>query len=480
MADGFARASGRIAAVSTTSGPAVANIACAMGQGTTDTSPILVIASTPRSELVGRNRGGLHDLNDSLEIARAVCRYHEHCSSPDQVSQMLAGLISKLREGRPGTAYLQIPSDVMGAPFNGEICTLDKPARLAPEPTGIAQAVELLKRSKRPLIVAGTGCVISEAGEEIRQLAERLGAVVSTTVLGRGIIPGDHPNVIHIDGASLTAVGEIFRKADVVLAIGTMFKEEDTCGWQIEMGEQLIHVDIDPEEFGRSYKAEVYIRADARAACEAINAALPSIEPADSAWAAEAKAKQEESVESRRSSQGRDLQFAESFRKILPREALFFTDRCNIGYWFFRCLPSYRERSFHYPMGYGGLGGTLPQAIGAKIARPDARVVALLGDGGMQFSMTDLAVAVQESLKLTIIVSNNHSYGAIKAGLGRNYPGVSLGTDLSGPDYEYIAKAYGIPYIKVCEREGFLKAFADEVENDRLVMIEFDNDIADP
>ena len=480
MADGYARSSGRIAAVSLTSGPAVGNITTALGQATTDTSPVLVIASTPRAELVGKNRYGLHDLNDALDLARVVSRYAEHAASVEEISPKLAGLIQKLRSERPGGAFLQVPTDVLADQAEVEIQHAAAQPRRAPSAQEVNQAAILLRQAERPLIIAGTGALLSGAGDQVKQLAEQLGAVVSTTILSRGLIPCDLPYVIFPDGASPSEIDEVYARADVVLALGTMFKQEDTANWNFRFTGKLIHIDIDPAEFGRSYPVDLAIWSDARAACEAILSALARPHPAGPEWAAYAQTRQQARFQSRRERQGTDLAFAEAFRQAVPRDVMVFADRCNIGYWAFRCLPFFEPRTFHYPLGYGGLGGSLPQAIGAKIACPDRRILSVIGDGGIQFTLSELAVAVQERTPVTIVVSNNHCYGAIRAGMTRNFGGLDFGTEVLSPDYGKIAEAYGIPFLRTADRSQFLELLSGELARPRLCMIEFINDLVDP
>ena len=480
MADGFARASGRIAAVSLTSGPAVANMMASLGQATTDTSPVLVVASTPNSALLGKNRFGLHDLNNSLDLARVTARYIEHAAGIDEISPKLVHLIRKLRYARPGGAYLQVPTDVLTTRAEVEIHCVPDQTYPKPSAKAVDEAVILLRRAERPLIIAGTGALLSDAGHQIRLLAEQLGAVVSTTILARGILSCDLPYVIFPDGATSTQVDEVYSKADVILAIGTMFKQEDTANWSFRFNGKLIHVDIDPSEFGRSYPADIAIHSDARTACEIILADLHRNQPANQAWVTYARGQQQARILKRYEYSGADMEFAMAFRQIVPRDVMMFADRCNIGYWAFRCLPFYEPRTFHYPLGYGGLGGALPQAIGAKLACPERRILCVIGDGGIQFTLSELAVAVQERTPVTIVVSNNQCYGAIKAGMARNYNGLDFGTKLLNPDFGKISEAYGIPFLHTANRSQFLELVANELAYPRLSLIEFVNDICDP
>ena len=479
MADGYARASGRMAAVTTTSGPGVANVTAALGQATTDNVPMVVISSGPSAALIGRNRGGLHDLNDAIELAQPACRYVAHADAVEEISPKLAQLIRNLRCMRPGGAFIQVPTNILGASADVTICSSDG-QRPAPDMKTVAVAAELLQTARRPLIIAGYGALLAGAGPAIQVLAERLDAVVATTTLARGLL-GEQSWVVFDDGAVPSVLTKIFAEADVTLAVGTMFRQEDTAGWQTIPTGRLIHIDIDAAEFDRTYPTDVSIHADARLAAEAMVAALPASTPATEAtWRQHAAGLQHERLEARRSEPA--MQFTEALRKVIPGDTIVFADRCNIGYWMYRAAAAYEPRTFNYPMGYGGLGSALPQGIGARLACPERRILSIIGDGGMQFTLPELAVAVQEQTPFTLLISNNQAYGAIQAGLGRNFADVdpSFGTALSGPDYGLIAKSYGIDYVRTESETELLRILPELLQNDQLNIIEFRNAIPDP
>ena len=404
MADGYARASGRIGVVTVTSGPAVANLAAAMGGATTDNSRVLAIASTVRSDLIGKNRGALHDCGESLEIMRPVCRYVHRCESVEEIPTAITELLHKLRSGRAGGAYCEIPCDILDSTAELEVQAPKPCERTKPDGDLIAAAVRLLREAQRPVIWAGCGATISGADREVKLLAEKLGAIVISTTLGRGILPADHPNAVTPDGGLHAQVNEVVGQADVVLAVGTMFKHEDTAGWSTRMGDRLIHIDMDPAELGRSYPVELGIAADAKAALAAILDQLPFRAPADPTWVARGKKAEAERLNARRAKCPTEMRVLDILRAAVPREGILCCDRCSLGYWAWRCMAIYEPRTFQYPLGYGGLGGALPQALGAKLACPDKAVVCVIGDGGLQLTGTELAVAVQEHIPVTIVL----------------------------------------------------------------------------
>jgi thiamine pyrophosphate-dependent acetolactate synthase large subunit-like protein len=480
MADGYARASGRVGVVTSTSGPAVANLACALGGATTDTSPVLVVASTIRSDLLGKNRGGLHDCGDALELMRPVCRHVRRCTSVEQIPVALADLIHLLGSGRPGAAFCDIPCDILASEAHVQVAPPRPLERLQPDPSAVEDAARLLACAERPLIIAGTGATVSQAGDELAELSRRLGALVAPTSLGRGILPADDPHVMSRDGATLTEVDEVISQADVVLAVGTMFKQEDTADWALRPGGKMIHVDIDPAEIGRSYQVDVGMVADAKAALAALLEALPERAPADPAWLARGKAAEARRLARRRAQAPVEMRALDIVRAALPRDGIGFFDRCSLGYWAFRCMRAFAPRTFHYPMGYGGLGGALPQAIGARLARPDRPVLCVIGDGGLQFTATELAVAVQESVAVTIVVCNNNAYGAIQANQERNFAGRIFGCALTNPDFQTLASAYGIPAVRTPDLESFETALRRAIRSETLNLIELTVPLMDP
>ena len=480
MADGYARVSGQVGVVTTTSGPAVANLACALGQATTDNSPVLAISSTPAAELVGKNRGGLHDLGESIDLMRPVCRHVRRCLRVEDIAPTIYELVGLLKTSRPGGAYCEIPADVLAATGPVDLTFPGEPEPPQADSSKLDEAAEMLSRAERPLIWAGTGCVLSDAGEALVRLAEQRGAIVLTTTLARGVVPGHANFAMLADGVLHTEVNDVVADADVVLAVGTMFKQEDTADWKTRINGSLIHIDIDPEEINRSYRADLGIVSDARNALEGLTARLGKSKSARSDWIDRAKTAERAHLTRRREQSPEEMQILDILGKESGDQAILVCDRCNLGYWAYRVLPRQHARTLLYPMGYGGLGGALPQAIGAKIARPEAQVVCVIGDGGFQFTGPELAVAVQENVPITIILCNNRAYGAIRSGQDRNYEGRRFGIDLWNPDFVRLFDAYGIAAQQADTPQAFEGALRDAMDSNETRMIELTVDMADP
>lgn len=480
MADGYARASGRVGVVITTSGPAVANLACAMGQATTDTSPVLAIASAVSSELIGKRRGGLHDCGDAADIMRPVCRHVRRCNRVEDIPRVLQELFHLLRAGRPGGAFCEVPCDVLDTVGEMEILSPLNVEHTRPQKQSVTAAAELLAQAQRPLLWVGTGATVSGAGSEIAELAGRIGAIIVHTSLGRGLVRSDHPQVVSNDGALLTEVSETIADADVVLAVGTMFKQEDTAAWQTRFGNKLIHIDIDAEEIGRSYDVEIGIVADAKATLSALLEVLPNRVPAPVEWIDRGKQAEASRLAQRRRQSPTEMKALDILRDAVVGDGILVCDRCNLGYWMYRCGPAHAPRTFQYPMGYGGLGGALPQAIGAKLGCPDKTVVCVIGDGGFQFTSTELATAVQENVPIVIVLCNNGRYGAIRAAQDRHYAGRRFAVELTNPDFQMLAAAHGVSASRCDNLDEFETQLNAAIASNKLRLIEITVDLADP
>lgn len=480
MADGYARASGGVGVVIATSGPAVANLACAMGQATTDTSPLLAVTSAVSSHLIGKRRGGIHDCGDASDIMRAVCRHVRRCRSLGEIPLVLRELMHILRTERPGAAFCEIPCDVLDAQGEVEILPPLKVSHTEPDMEKVAKAARLLAGAKRPILWVGTGATASGAGSEVIELAERLGAIIIHTTLGRGLVSSEHPQVVSLDGALMTEVNDVIAEADVVLAVGSMFKQEDTANWHTKFGDKLIHIDIDGEEIGRSYAADVAVVADAKTALHAILSLLRRTKPSSKEWIARGKHAERTRLEQRRRLCPLEMQALDILRAAVPADGILVCDRCSLGYWMYRCGAVYQPRSFQYPMGYGALGGALPQAIGAKLACPQKPVVCVIGDGGFQFTSAELATAVQEKVPFVIVLCNNGRYGAIRAAQDRNFGGRHFAVDLVNPDFQILASAHGIPAARCSDLESFARQLNAAVAANELRLIELTVDLADP
>jgi acetolactate synthase-1/2/3 large subunit len=470
MADGYARVSGEIGICFTITGPGLTNIVSAMGQAAGDSVPLLVISSENRRGEIGTGRGFLHELRDQLAIARQVAGHAERILDPADLLPALERVFREARSGRPQPAYLEIPRDVLTldashlpapAPFPLPIPRLPPPALLA-------EAARRLAASQRPVILAGGGA--QRAANEVRCLAERLGAPVVMTINGRGLLPPGHPLAVPMS-PSLAPVRALVAAADAVLAIGTEFGQTDYDMYAVSDFPQppgLIRIDIDADQLVRNVRPEVGLLGDARATLGAL-LDLDLGKAGAARGVAEAGAAREVAFAALTPAYQREVRFLEAIHATLP-EAIIVGDSTqavyagNLGY------ASPRPGAwFNSSSGYGTLGYALPASTGAGLAAPDRPIVCLAGDGGLQFTLGELAVPRDVGAWSAILVWNNRGYGEIKTSM----IAVDIepeGVDVGPPEFEPLARAYGYDY-RCVDSIASLEAALREFGSKRQVVV---------
>jgi 5-guanidino-2-oxopentanoate decarboxylase len=452
-ADGFARLSGRPAAAFVISGPGLTNIMTAVAQAYSDSIPLLVVASAPVRASFAKQWGVLHELRDQAALAAGVFGIARSAHSAEDVRDHLRLCLASLRTGRPRPAYLEIPLDVLAQPTALEACRFEA-APPAPEagPEQIAAAVRLLAQSARPLIIAGGGA--RHAGAELRRLVETLDCPLVSTAAGKGVLAESHPANF---GCSLPyrPIQQLIADADVVLAVGSELGETDVYfTTRLPLGGLLIRIDIDPVKLADQYGADVCLWSDARAALHAINQALAGRAPdakAHAGWrtalggAEKFRAEIDSALDAKARAQGSALR---AIKSALPRDGVVFSDMTQIAYFGNYAYPVENPGQWFHPSGYGTLGFALPAALGAKISSPARAVMALAGDFGLQFTLSELMTAVEAGVSLPIVVWNNAALGQIRDDMvAAGIP--QLGVIGRNPDFLALAQACGAEAYRV-------------------------------
>jgi acetolactate synthase-1/2/3 large subunit len=476
MADGHARAGGGPAACFVITGPGVTNIATAMGQAYSDSVPMLVISSVGESGALGRGEGRLHELADQSALAAGVAAFSQTIRRPSELPAALARACGQFAAARPRPVHLEIPLDVLEMPAPDPTPQPATPGRPRPEPEAVARAAALLRAAERPFVVFGGGSV--DAAGEALALVDRLGAMAALTIAAKGVLPAGHSLSL---GSRLpqAPVLDALRDADVVLAVGTELSETDSLlfSQRLEIRGQVIRVDIDREQLQRNVPAAVTIHADAALATKGLCEVLADHAPDTPAVARRVAALRAAS----------DASLPEAYRvhgRLFDRMAADHPDLILVGdstrpiYGGNLTYDAARPRCyFNSSTGYGTLGYGLPAAIGARLARPDQPVAAVVGDGGLLFSIAELATAVELELALPIVLWNNRGYGEIRRCMEeRNV--APTGVDLYTPDFQTLARGFGC----LAERPETLDELAAALRRafaaDRPTLIELDEEIA--
>lgn len=475
MADGYARVTGKPGVCFIITGPGMTNIATAMAQAYADSIPMLVISSVNARRELGSGDGRLHELPSQRDVFAGLTAFSHTLLDADDLPQVLARAFAVFEGARPRPVHIEIPLDVIVAPVHDPLAApAALPAKPAPDAAALAAAADLLAGARRPLILAGGGAV--HAAAELRELAERLHAPVALTINAKGLLPAGHPLLIG-STQSLPETRAMVRDADVVLAVGTELGETDydvTFDGGFAIDGQLIRIDIDAQQLMRNRRADLAIAGDAQRALGALSTRLherPASAP-QAAWGAARVAAVRAAIASGHDAPTRaQARLIETIVAALPGVIVAgdSTSPVYVGN-FVHDAPAPRTW-FNSSTGYGTLGYGLPAAIGAKLAARERPVVCLIGDGGLQFTLPELASAVEAGVPVIVIVWNNHGYGEIrKYMVARDI--TPVGVDPYTPDFLALARGFGCAACAVATPDALARALRDAASRTRPTVIE--------
>lgn len=470
MADGYTRVTGKPGVCLFVTGPGVLNAMTPIAQAWHDSIPMLVLAATTATRDLGRGRGPLHDVGDQTAITAPITSISETVTDPDRFAELIADAWQSWASGRPRPVHLAVPVDLLSTEI-GRIEPVRGTLTPAPaDPAAIAAAAKALRSAVRPVIIAGGGAL--RAAHEIRLLAEHLDAPVVTTGNAKGLIPADHPLAV---GTLLpfAPVLDLIERADVVLAIGTEFSDVDRIytGADLKIPGTLIRVDIDPGQLNGLITATIGIAADATLAAEALLAEAVAVEAvavealtsgaAERSRSCNGAERTRQTVAAVRFSDQTDRHGAwlDALGSVLTDDTITVLDSTQLAYSALHRLPGGHPGNWIATYGLGTLGAALPMAVGARIGRPQAPVVAVAGDGGVLFTLPELATAVDHGGPLTLVIWDNAGYGEIRDSFDRA-AAPRIGTETSAHDLVAIARGFGASARRVDTAD----AFADELD----------------
>jgi acetolactate synthase-1/2/3 large subunit len=500
MADGYARASGRAAVLLTHLGPGLTNAATGVANAALDSVPLVVIAGDVPTHYHGKHphqEVNLHADAAQYEIYRPFVKRAWRVDRPDLFPEIIEKAFALAESGRPGAVLVDVPMDIFSKEI--DVALFDRlrhNAKALRKPSiddeTAREIVDRLLAAKRPLLYVGGGILLAGAAAELRAFVDHLQIPVAHTLMGKGALPDDHPFVLGMTGFWGTKfINEQTRGADLILALGTRFSEADCSSWEREYTfnfppTKLIHIDIDPAEIGRNYPVDIGAVADVRQALSVLNRVARAIVPDGVRRPAVARAIEaalHAFVQSNRKHAESDAypmrpeRILADVRAALPRDALITTDvgwnKNGVGQQF----PILEPGTIFTPGGYATMGFGAPAALGAKLARPDRVVVALVGDGGFGQNPAMLATAFEEDIAVVWVVMNNYAFGTI-AGLEKAHYGTTYGTVFEkdgkpySPDYAAVARAYGVDGVKIGSAAEFRPALERAIAGKRPFVID--------
>ncbi len=477
MADAYARLSFKPGVCDATVGPGTTNLLSGVAEAYGNSIPLIVITSDVLTKQAGK---GISQECDQLAVLRPFTKASFKIDRTDRIPEYVRRGFNIAVNGRPGPVHLDFPQDVLQGAFDflgdlyaEEDCTSYPGRRPAPENSRIVDAVRLLLFSERPVILCGGGAMLSQAWQEVIELAELLGTPVATTITGKGAIPENHPlSVGPIGRQGYRECADVaVEESDVLLTIGCKFAQIATDNWTlINPKTKIIHIDIDPSEIGRVYRTIVSIVSDAKLALKALIDALRSkvSKGATSEWLKRvSKAKKEwlDAATPLVNSEAvpiRPERLVKEIRSAVPDDAIFVSDTSFTGAFtasYYDVLKS--GRTFYEQRGMAGIGGGLPAAIGAKCAVGDKLVIGLGGDGSFAYHVSELETARRHALPLVYLVSNNGSLGWIRYLQEKNYSKRLISTMFMDMNFGKIAEAYNC-FGRVVERPSEIGSAINE------------------
>ena len=481
MADGYARASGKVGVAVATSGPGATNMVTGIATAMLDSSPIVCITGQVGSKLIGSDA---FQETDITGVTLPITKHNYLVTHANEVARTIREAFYVAKSGRPGPVLVDITKDAQqtSAEFDWDAAKPQLPGYrpdLSPEQKEYEQALDLIHNSKRPVILAGHGIIISGAMQEVRDFAERTGIPVALTLLGIGAFPAAHPLNLGMMGMHGEAwVNHTIQEADLLLAFGMRFDDRVTGNLKTYApNAKKIHIEIDPAEINKNVKVDVPLVGDLR---EVLHELLPNVESIDrSEWLdCIDKLKGDSAV--------RDIQnlpdsghlyaahvINDLWRETRNGDTVIVTDVGQHQMWEAQYYKHEKARSLITSGGLGTMGFALPAAIGAKVARPEAEVWVVVGDGGFQMTLCELATIVQEKLKVNIAIINNGFLGMVRQWQEFFYDRRYHATPLCNPDFCRLAEAFGVRAMKVTERPDVVTAVREARNHRGPVLIDF-------
>jgi len=484
MADGYARASGRVGVAIATSGPGASNLVTGIATAKLDSIPLVCITGQVTSGLLGTD--AFQEI-DIISITRPITKHNFLVKRAEDIAPALREAFRIAESGRPGPVLVDITKDAQQARLPALMPEVPDAARRTAcagergsqiDGCALSRARELMAGAKRPLILAGHGVLIANAAPELLELVTRTEMPVACTLLGLGALPGSHPQNLGMMGMHGEAwVNEAIQRADLLIAVGMRFDDRVTGDLKTyARGAKKIHIELDPAEINKNVRVDVPLLGDAG---DVLRALLRHELPRSfGAWNLEIG-------ELRGHAAVRDIQgmpddghlyaahVIHDLRRLAGGDAIVVTDVGQHQMWEAQYWKHEKPRTLITSGGLGTMGFALPAAIGARFARPSAEVWVIAGDGGFQMTAAELTTIAQERIKLNIAIINNGYLGMVRQWQQMFYGGRYVATPMKSPDFVALARAHGLDGLRVDRRCDVDAAVQHARSSSETMLLEF-------
>ena len=471
MADAFARVSGGLGVVITSTGTAAGNAAGGLIEALSAGTPLLHLTGQIDSPYLDRNLGFLHEAPHQLDMLRSVSKAAFRISRSTEAAALMQKAAATALSAPAGPVSVEIPIDVQQMAVSEAV-----PAPLPVQPVShekIEALADRLREAKRPLLWLGGGA--RHAGDAVRRLAD-LGFGVVTSVQGRGILPEDDPRSL---GAFQLSYEEFFESCDTLLVVGSRLRSNETLGYRLKLPQPLYRIDAEASRADHPYAAGLFVTGDARLALEALAERLTGLR-VDPRFSRDLLDQRQKAQAKARDALGPYTPLVDELQRLAGRDFTWVRDvTVSNSTWGNRLLRIFGPRDGVHALG-GGIGLGLSMSIGAAIAAPQRKTVCLVGDGGLQLSLGELATLVQEKLDVVIVLMNDGGYGVIRNIWDAHYGGRRAYSDLHTPDFAALCRSIGLPHLMVKNPEDFKPRLETAFAQRGPILVEVDMNAVGP
>ena len=462
MADGYARATGDVGVAITVPGPGASNASTGILEAYTDCVPVLLITGQSNTETYKRHPSKMFHGLDQMRFFEPITKYCAIAHTPSEIPTVVEKAFKAMRNGRPGPTVLEFPMDVSTGTANVRIPKrVERDELSAPKDSDISTAIEKIRNSRLPIILAGSTVRHAGARNELKLLAEKLNVPVIVTRCAKGVLSEDHELALQICYGYLGK--EALKHADCLIAIGTRFTSIDTRSWTMQLPETFIQIDEDDDEIGREYPCDTGIVGDLKLTLQAL---IEDISVKDYSW-------DEVLPQLRAKSDSQPpLPILHELQEVLPKDTIYSIDVHSLGYSSFAEFPVYDPNTFLHPNIGVALGYSYPAALGAKVAYPDRPVVCFTGDGGFMMGAMEMATAMKYGLNVVAVVVNDDALTAIKGSQFLSFEGRTIDTELYNPDFVDFAQSFGADAWRVEKLEDFKPTLRKALASEKPSLIE--------